>query len=642
MMWTTLLLAIAAAAAPPTDNAAIVDTPPVTPATYHTYDQLTDRIHAMVEDHGATVSLSSIATSDLERLVHLIQVAAPSSTPPEDRPAMLIVAGLDGTRILGSEVAMGVIEELLACADRGEETVTSLLKTHTFYVAPRVNPDGVEQFFAATRTEHIGTMTPDDQDRDGRLDEDGPDDLDGNGVITLMRVPKADEADHFPDPADDQLHVKARWVEGERATFAIYTEGLDDDGDGQYNEDPPGGIDLNMNFMHGYPEHTDGAGAFPLCAQEARGLVDFAISHPRITTIVIYDRHDTLTTPPAEGGTHKAGTPKVILKEDADLYRVMSERYTTTTGLESVPSGGSWDGSFLGWAYAQYGVPVFATSLWTVPGEDRQNATTPQATDDGLTPSPVGDISMETLEELRSAAEAQGQEVDDEMIAQLTPEMVERFAVMAGVEVRRVTTPEQEAAPSEDDPGKPRDESEARRLTYSDDVLDGDGFIPWTPYDHPTLGEVEIGGFAPYLTTTPPPREIPALARNQAAFVVELAGLAPRVSLQDLSIERLGTSLWEIKAAVVNEGVLPTSTAMGARSRGARPVVVRLGTALEKVAAGQRVAKVWKIPGSGGRHDLRWLVTGDAGDTIDVTLYSERLGEEVTSLVLADDKGGDQ
>jgi hypothetical protein len=637
MMLTLLTLAwFAAAAIPAIDDPPTETTATVVAASYHTHDQLTRRLKEMTRSHRNTVSLSSIATTNEGRTVHLVEIALPSTTKKGDRPALLVVAGLEGTRILASEVAVGIIEELLQGADGGDDSVRSLLETHTIFVAPRMNPDAIEQYFADVKTNRVRTMIPDDQDRDGRLDEDGPNDLDGNGIITMMRVHKGDEADHFPDPADERLNVKARPLEGERAAFALYVEGIDDDGDGQYNEDPVGGLDLNMNFMHGYPEHADGAGAYPLSAPEALGLVDFAIAHPRITTILVLDKHDTLTSPPSTGGTHKSGTPKVVVQDDVDLYRVISEKFKATTGLEDLPGGGAWDGTFLGWAYAQYGVPVFATSLWTIPGEKAPDEDKPTTTDDGLTPSPVGDISMETLEELREAAKAQGQEVNDEMISQLTPEMVERFATMAGVEVQRVTTTAVAPSTPKDD-GKPRDETHARQLAYSDASLDGGGFVEWAEFDHPTLGIVEIGGFAPYLATVPDPEVIPALAKGQAAFVLELARMVPEVSLEDVTVKQLGRSLWEIKAAAVNDGFLPTATAMGARSRGSRPVVVRLGTLLESIVAGQRVTKIWKIPGSGGRHELRWIVVADAGDTIDVTLYSERLGESIMPIVLQEE-----
>ncbi len=49
---------------------------------------------------------------------------------------------------------------------------------------PRVNPDGAEQMFAAVKTGARTNLTPYDADNDGRIDEDGPEDLNKDGVIT--------------------------------------------------------------------------------------------------------------------------------------------------------------------------------------------------------------------------------------------------------------------------------------------------------------------------------------------------------------------------------------------------------------------------------------------------------------------------
>jgi len=47
-----------------------------------------------------------------------------------------------------------------------------------------------------------------------------------------------------------------------------------------------------------------------------------------------------------------------------------------------------------------------------------------------------------------------------------------------------------------------------RLLKWSDEKLNGEGFMPWTPFEHPQLGPVEIGGWKRlYLMRNPPPGE---------------------------------------------------------------------------------------------------------------------------------------
>ena len=52
------------------------------------------------------------------------------------------------------------------------------------------------------------------------------------------------------------------------------------------------------------------------------------------------------------------------------------------------------------------------------------------------------------------------------------------------------------------------EEEMLKLLRWQDEQLDGDGFMPWTPFDHPQLGPVEIGGWKRmYTFRNPPPAE---------------------------------------------------------------------------------------------------------------------------------------
>ena len=84
---------------------------------------------------------------------------------------------------------------------------------------------------------------------DDREDEDGAEDLDGNGIITMMRV-KDPEGEWLPLEGEPRLMKKADPAKGEKGIFKLYPEGLDNDGDGQYNEDGPGGVNVGVNFPH--------------------------------------------------------------------------------------------------------------------------------------------------------------------------------------------------------------------------------------------------------------------------------------------------------------------------------------------------------------------------------------------------------
>lgn len=226
-------------------------------------------------------------------------------------------------------------------------------------------------------------------------------------------------------------------------------------------------------------------------------------------------------------------------------------------------------------------------------------------------------------------------EITDEMMSQLSPQMVEGFARRAGIEIRRVKSAKGGDGATNKD--------EAAWLTYSDEQRGGAGFIEWEKFDHPELGEVEIGGWVPYFKTNPPAGEVPDIAAKQAEFLLDLAGRFPKVSLSDPEVTRLASGLWEIKCGLVNDGYLPTGTAMAVRNRRARPYVVRLGVPNEDIVTGRRVNKVWSVPGSGGRKAFRWIVRAPDGAELTLTVYSEKFGEFDRQVVLDDNTtGGDR
>src|SRR5205085_316615 len=99
-------------------------------------------------------------------------------------------------------------------------------------------------------------------------------------------------------------------------------------------------------------------------------------------------------------------------------------------------------------------------------------------------------------------------------------------------------------------------------LEYSDKQRQGSGFIPWTPFKHPTLGDVEIGGFVPGFKQNPPADALPAIAEKQLAFLADLADRLPKVRVVNTIVKSPGAGLYEIEVFVANEGYLPTAMAM--------------------------------------------------------------------------------
>ncbi len=620
---------------------------------YRNYEAYSDAISTLQDIHGNMLSISSIGESHQGRLIYALRLAMQGAIEPDNRPAMLIVAGIDGTHIVGSDVAVNVAMQLLNQAASNDKETVRLLTEQTIYIVPRVNPDPMELFFADVRTGMNRNFRAHDIDRDRMVDEDPPNDLNGDGLITMMRVIDKDKAELCADPNEHRLNVTPDVSKEERPAFIVYTEGIDDDDDGEYNEDAIGGVDLNMNFMHGYQEHADGAGPYPVSEPESLALLKYVLSHQNIVAVITYGLHDNLTNTPNGKGTYPPGTPINIVSGDLKLYKFIGKQFQDITDIHNVTSNSS-DGAFYSWAYAQFGVPSFATPLWGLPksennneeGSDSdsdsdgdENITADEQAESHLTPSSVGDISQETLDELLAAAEEAGFEVTAEMTANMTPEIVEQYATMSGVKIQRVTKQTSDTATIT---GSARNKTESAWLKYNDDFRDGEGFVNWTTYNHPQLGSVEIGGWDPYFKINPPANSIPDIVTTQTEFIVDLAGRFPVLNIADVQIIQLASGLYEVKCALVNDGFLPTGTAMAVRNKRARPLVLQLDVDLDHILSGSRVTKIWSLAGSGGRKSFRWIIRAADQSIVTIKIHSEKFQDFSSDIKMIQNEDGQE
>ncbi len=500
---------------------------------YHSYDELSGALKEIAAKHKEVVRLQSIGRSGQGRELWLVRVAGSKGTDPDRRSAVLIVANLEGSHLIGTEMALYTVH-YLATNYSSNDTLQILLNRRTFYVLPCVNPDGMHAFFAGPLWARVTNATPRDEDFDDVADEDGPEDLNGDGLITLMRV-KAADGEYLPNPKEPRLLKRADKAKGERGEYKLYTEGLDNDGDEQFNEDGPGGVNLNMNFPHAYPERATGAGLHALSEPESRGLVDFCLAHRNIAVIVVYGTYDNLLTPPQEraGGegeqepdlTQMAGrrgsdfptgmsreqmrrmferkAPTAVLNQDVPFYQEVSKRYRELVGIaeDRAKDKPRARGAFYEWAYFQYGVPSFAAKVWTLPEvRVRQGGDTIR----------------------RQARAPEGRRA-----AAVTPRTRERDT---------------------------EESDEALWLKRVDREQQGKGFVPWTRASHPTLGEVEVGGLEPLLKVNPPAAQIAELGMKHAGFATYLAGLCPELALDNVEVKPYGGGVFRVKVEVENRG----------------------------------------------------------------------------------------
>jgi hypothetical protein len=220
-------------------------------SSYQNYNDLTNELQKLVNTHKDIAKMESIGKTLEGRDLWVVTIANPAGVPVDERPGMFIGANFEGDHLIGSQISLSVINYLLKNYSTNE-AVKKSIDEHVYYIIPRMNPDGAEKMFAGVKTGSKINTSPYDGDNDGRMDEDGPEDLNNDGLITAMRV--KDENGLYAISKDDpRLMKKADPTKGESGGYAVYLEGIDNDKDGFINEDPAGGVDINRNFMHEYP-----------------------------------------------------------------------------------------------------------------------------------------------------------------------------------------------------------------------------------------------------------------------------------------------------------------------------------------------------------------------------------------------------
>lgn len=627
--------------------------------SYLDHDGLTRELRSLVNS-SSLASMESLGKSLGGRDIWMVQVAHSQGLPFDERPGILVVGNLEGDHVVGSHLALEAIRYLVGNA--GAEPVQAALRDAVFYFFPRLNPDGAEAMFARVKFDRKTNDRPVDDDNDGRVGEDAPRDLNGDGYVTVMRVPDP-AGPYMIDPDEPRLMKRADPSKGERGSYSLYWEGTDQDGDGFIAEDGPGGVDLNRNFQHEYPYWQADAGPHMVSEPESRALMDFAIGHRNISLILTFGHSDNLVTPPdargalaaasaldlpvfaqasnadlfrqgvfqAPGGFGRgggggfmggggsglrgaqpgrdndpsSGTRPVttVATQDLEYFQAVSRAYRNTTGIENVLTHRTPEGAFFQYGYFQYGVPSFSTPGWTMPDAE---------------PAPRGGEGAQTP----MAAAGRGD----------PPSGAPGGVRGAGGAPAGARGQAMAQAPQARVPGGGGADA---RVLRAMDAAGIPAFVDWTPFNHPELGEVEIGGFLPYAVNNPPADWVPELGTKQGEFLVAVAGMLPRVRVADTKVTAHGGGIFTVSVEVENSGFLSTSTQHGVRARSVRPTMVQIQVPPEDILTGAaKTSFIQKLDGSGSRESFTWVIQGRAGAQVEIKVRSDKAGTDTATVTL--------
>jgi len=486
---------------------------------YHTVEEIEAYLEAVVARHGDLATLQRIGDSLGGRPILAVEINNPATGAAADKPGFYLDGNIHGGELLGGEAALHFIETLLAGYGDDAE-ITNMVDGTAFYVVPVVNPDG-RAISVDTPENHRWNVRPFDEDGDGLVDEDPPEDVDGDGRLLDIRV--QDPRGPWKVSAEDPRAMVRRGRGDQQGPFyQMFPEGLDNDGDGEVNEDRVGGIDLNRNFPANWSAAQFGSGPFPLSEPESWALVNYITARPNIAAIHTYHtsggmilRFPTLADQDSDFPAADLDNYRQIAADGVEDTGYANYAFEKQTIVDLMSPG---HGVFNDWASKEFGVWAITTEMWRN-GFGEGAAARFRWNDEVLGGAGFVDWRRLENEQLRAT-----------VLALMPPP-----AGAAGA-----------AGPEAGAPVEP---------------------------------VIEIGGWDRFSVSNPPEHLIADELERNTRWVLGFARKVPRMAIVEATAMQVGgvEGLFAIQASVANIGWLPTSTAHAVETLEiAEPVVVEM------------------------------------------------------------------
>ena len=551
---------------------------------YYKYDELEKNLKYFSEKYPELCDLESICVTEENRNVYAMTITNKKTGAALDKPAFHIDGNTHAGEVTGSMAAMHAIDVLLT--GYGEDKViTKILDRMTIYVVPRISPDGAETYL--TTPYSIRSVNRVHNPEKGGIRSE---DLDGDGVIRMMRIPTPYGA-WKKDKDDSSIMAKRDPGDADGEFYDIYAEGNFEAFDGDENlkeKKEDWSLDFNRNYPYGwFPENRQaGAGKYPLSNSETKAMADWVIEHPNIGGV---------STNHTSGGIilYPPGTrPSTAVSEkDINQFIEIANMGKEELGYEPlniydsfISDPANYDsGAFDDWCYQSQGIVAYTVELWDLAKR----------------------VGVPLVWNARNKESAQ-----DEL---------KRFvACMKWVK---------ENAPE-----------------YYED---------WKPFHHETFGDVEIGGFNfKFSQQNPPESFLNGVLEQMTRFMIRFAQSMPRLTIDTLTSEKVSYDIYKVTAIVGNLGYLPTNLTEEAKKLNiSKEVEVTISGG--KVISGLEKTKIGNLEGYGStstgtnfygnistdynakaRKKLTWVVQAKSGVEITVSCAQEKSGKASKTITL--------
>ncbi|MFI5300192.1 MAG: M14 family metallopeptidase, partial [Polyangiales bacterium] len=469
--------------------------------------EITAQLRAWATAFPELARVETIGTTPEGRAIDVLVIGR---DPERVRPAAWIDGNMHATELCGSNVALGVAEDVLRVHLTPDSELYGMaphvrdrLRETLFYVLPRMSPDGAEVVLEHGR--YVRSAP-----RDGRTNTLRPywsiSDIDGDGLCLCIRV--KDDSGEYVESIDVPGMMLPRRLEDPGPYFKIYPEGLIENWDGSSIPNPhylaDNEIDLNRQFPYMWgPEHEQiGAGDSAGSAPEARAVIEYASRRPNIFAwLNLHTFGGVFIRPLGSESDKKMDETDLALFRQIGAWNEELTGYPTVSGFEDFlyQPDKPLRGDLTEWAYHQRGAIAYVAELWDI------------------------------------------------------------FAQI-GVERRK---------PFVDTYNYLSRDDMVRLGKWDAEVNKGRAIRPWKAAKHPQLGDVEVGGVDMRVGLSNPPLEyIDTVCRQHSAAFLRVAALAPHTAIAGVKLTALGSGVDQVRRVdvrVKNLGYLPTTFIESAR-----------------------------------------------------------------------------
>ncbi|MGI5213569.1 M14 family metallopeptidase [Plantactinospora sp. CA-290183] len=532
-------------------------------AHFHTGIEIQWWLKKWAHEHPDIVDLYIVGESFGGQPIYQLTITDKSTGADTAKPAAFFEGNRHSGEVSSAESSLWLAHHLISRSGRDRQ-VDELLDEKAVYIRPVNNPDGHDLYLYTAQTNR-STVRPYDNDVDGKLDEDPGEDLNGDGYLSqFRRHVGAGKGTHVVDERDPAGNAM-RSVGAGNGDYLVVSEGVDNDGDGRDNEDGVGGLDLHRNYPYNWHVMAEADATGRNLTQVGAG--EYPLSEPETKHVYTWLMSHTNI-----GVVNSMDTRVPMHLRGPSTCDPVECMYTSDRKLYE-----HFDRAGVGFTGYRYAGSVYID----------------YATRNGGEPEPLfghgpdfGYFQYGAIwygDEIWNGGDFVDYDGDD------------RFA-------------------------------DWERSRWCAENGRTNCFLPWTKTQHPTLGEVEVGGINPkFWAQNPSPDLIGRWAANQAKFNIYLTGSLPQVELSQVQARRLGGgqadgATHEITATVTNTGRIPTALEQAKEVKIVAPDTVRV-TGADVVGA---APQFYLDAGHKQRVTLR--VTGADAGTVTVEAVSVRGG----------------